>query len=160
MEPARKLSPAMTALIVIVLIGIVTTAMIVINNNKSDSTAETTTPSSQVSESPTSSESTTATSGYADGTYSATGSYSTPGGRESIDLTVVITDGQITSTSLQQNAKSGEAKEYQAAFASGYKELVVGKSVDEVRLSRVAGSSLTSNGFNAALEQIKSDAAA
>jgi hypothetical protein len=38
--------------------------------------------------------------------------------------------------------------------------LVVGKSVDEVSLSRVAGSSLTSLGFNNALTQIKEDAKA
>ena len=38
--------------------------------------------------------------------------------------------------------------------------LIVGKDIDEVSLDKVAGSSLTSGGFNAAVESIKSDALA
>ncbi|WP_447589312.1 hypothetical protein [Microbacterium lacticum] len=37
---------------------------------------------------------------------------------------------------------------------------VVGKDIDDVSVSRVAGSSLTSGGFNDALETIKADARA
>jgi len=165
MQPARKIHPGITALIVIVLVGIVATAIIVINTqNSKDDTAETTTseqttPSASETTTPEDSDATIA-GNYKDGTYSATGSYSSPGGRESIELTVTIAGGVITSTSLVENATSGEAKNYQDDFASGYKSLVVGKNVDEVSLSRVAGSSLTSNGFNAALDQIKSDAEA
>lgn len=154
MEQPRKLSPAIAAIIVIVLVGIAATAVIVINNtaqkqqSSTDSNIFSPTTPAVTHES------------YKDGSYSATGSYSTPNGQESIDLTVTIKDGVITSTSLVQNARSGEAKEYQAEFASGYKDLVVGKNVNDVSLSRVAGSSLTSNGFNRALNQIKDDAAA
>ena len=164
MQPARKIHPGITALIVIVLIGIVATAIIVINTQNSDKqTAETTTdepatPPTTTTDTTTSSS--TDVSNYKDGTYGATGSYSSPGGRESIELTVTIAGGVITSTSLVENATSGEARGYQDDFANGYKSLVVGKNVDEVSLSRVAGSSLTSNGFNAALDQIKSDAKA
>lgn len=162
MDQPKKLSPAIAAIIVIVLIGIAATAVIVINNTNSSSNTETSdsttspTPTTSPSSNP---DSASSTSNYKDGTYSATGSYSTPGGQESIELTVTLVGGVITSTSLVENAKSGEAEEYQADFASGYKPLVVGKKVDEVSLSRVAGSSLTSNGFNRALETIKSDAA-
>jgi len=163
MQPARKIHPAITALIVIVLVGIVATAIIVINtqNNTNDATtSEQTAPAATDGTTAPTDTDATVTSSYKDGTYSATGSYSSPGGRESIELTVTIVDGVITSTSLVENAKSGEAKGYQDDFAAGYKSLVVGKNVDEVSLSRVAGSSLTSNGFNAALDQIKSDAEA
>jgi len=160
MEPARKIHPGLAALIIIVLVGIVATAVIVINMDKGNDvettqTTETTTPASD-----TNTETDAATSSYKDGTYSATGSYSSPGGRESIKLTVTIKDGIITSTSLDEKASNGEAKEYQDDFDSGYKTLVVGKNIDEVSLSRVAGSSLTSNGFNDALDEIKSDAKA
>jgi len=157
MEPAKTISPAIKALIVIVLIGIVATAVIVINTSSQTKQAPTT---SQENPTTSSGSSSASTALYKDGTYSATGSYSTPGGRESIDLTVTIADGVITSTTLKENATSGEAKEHQDDFASGYKSLVVGKKVNDISLSRVAGSSLTSNGFNTALDDIKKDAAA
>jgi len=36
---------------------------------------------------------------------------------------------------------------------------VIGKSIDDIRLDKMAGSSLTTKGFNAALEKIKIEAA-
>lgn len=165
MQPAKKLHPGIVALIIIALVAIAATAVIVVNQNSNEN--DTTTNTTQVSENEGPSEteavntnSSTDTSAYADGTYSATGSYSSPGGRESIELSVTIKDGVITGTSLETDPASRDSRTYQASFASGYKDLVVGKSVDEVSLSRVAGSSLTSNGFNDALDQIKSDAKA
>jgi len=164
MEPAKRLHPAITALVIIVLVGIVATAVIVINTNadKTDTSGQTT---RVVEEAPAHTDAAPADSGaststYVDGTYSATGSYSSPGGRESVELTVTLKDGIITSTSLATNPASRDSRSYQASFTSAYKELVVGKSVDRVSLSRVAGSSLTSNGFNNALDQIKTDAKA
>lgn len=95
---------------------------------------------------------------YEDGTYSAMGTYVTPGGRESINVTVTIENGIIIRTDVDQNAISLDAKDFQARFVSGYKKEVISKKIDKVSLSRVAGSSLTSHGFNKALTQIKSDA--
>jgi uncharacterized protein with FMN-binding domain len=158
MEPMKKLNPAVTAIIVIVLIAIAAAAVVALNNSQKAAapvTSDSTSPSSNQSQAP----SPTA-SQYKDGTYSATGSYSTPGGRESIELEVTLTGGTVQDTKLTQKGMTGEAKEYQARFASGYKTEVIGKSIDEISLSRVAGSSLTSAGFNNALDQIKRDAAA
>lgn len=157
MEPARKLHPGITALIVIVLVGIAATAVIVIHSNSNKTSDTSTSTTTQTATTP--ADTATSTT-YKDGTYNATGSYSSPGGRESIELTVTLKDGIITSTSLVADATNGDAKDYQAEFASSYKDLVVGKNVDRVSLSRVAGSSLTSNGFNDALDQIKTDAKA
>lgn len=95
---------------------------------------------------------------YEDGTYKAEGFYSTPGGTDSIVLTVELKNDIVVDTELEQRPTSGNAEEFQSKFASGYEELVVGKDIDEVRLSRVAGSSLTSNGFNNALEKIRKEA--
>lgn len=159
MTPQKKLHPAVAALIVVVLVGIVTTVVIIVNSQQADTpttTQESSTTTTDTSD--TTDAVQTDTSAYKDGTYSATGSYVSPGGRESIDLTVTIKNGVIISTDLGQNATDRDAKEYQEAFASGYASLVEGKNVDEVSLSRVAGSSLTSNGFNNALTQIKEDA--
>jgi len=157
MNPKKRLHPAIAALIVVVLVGMVASAVIIINNNKSD-TAEKTVDHSTHDHSDTSSTESTDTSEYENGTYSAVGSYFSPGGRESIELTVVITDGVITDTTIENQATDPEAKEHQELFSSNYKALVVGKEVGSVSLSRVAGSSLTSNGFNDALDQIKDDA--
>ena len=158
---AGKVHPAIATLIVIVLVGIVASVAVAVKNNQDAMQSDTqTTQSSQQSTSNQNESSVESadTSTYEDGTYSATGSYISPGGMESIDLTVTIENGIITATELGQNASDGDARQYQAAFASGYSELIVGKDVDEVSLSRVAGSSLTSNGFNNALDQIKDDA--
>lgn len=164
MEPAKKLHPGLIALIIIALIGIAATATAVIVTNNAKET-ESTTNTTQVNETSTNTESsdtesTPNESSYKDGTYSASGSYASPGGRESIELTVTLKNGVIESTSLETDPASRDSRTYQASFASGYKDLVVGKNVEEVSLSRVAGSSLTSNGFNDALDQIKSDAKA
>jgi len=153
MDEPKKLSPGLIALIVVVLVGVVASTAIVIATQSPKTTTDSSTSESTTTTS-------TDTAAYKDGTYSATGSYATPGGTESIDLTVTIKDGVITATTLDENGQSGDSKQYQARFASGYEDLVVGKNVNDVSLSRVAGSSLTSNGFNRALEQIKTDAAA
>lgn len=96
---------------------------------------------------------------YKDGTYSATGTYQSPGGQEEIELTIAIKDGVVESTDAETNAASGTSRQYQREFVNNYQKLVVGKSVNEIELDRVAGSSLTSNGFNDALAEIKRQAA-
>jgi hypothetical protein len=68
---------------------------------------------------------------YTDGTYTAEGTYQTP-----------------------------ESQQYQSQFIGGISDVVVGKDIDTLSVSRVAGSSLTSSGFNEAIDEIKSEAAA
>ena len=53
-----------------------------------------------------------------------------------------------------------ESEQYQGEFIGGIADVVVGEDIDEISVSRVAGSSLTSGGFNEAIEAIKADAAA
>lgn len=153
MDSPKKLDPALVTIIIVVLVGIVASVSLVIHLNQ---------PGKNDTSQSTGSDAVTQTShdAYKDGTYSALGSYVTPGGIESIQVTVTIKDNKIVATELTENANDGDAKEHQDAFAAEYESLVVGKSVNEVSLSRVAGASLTSNGFNKALEQIKDDAAA
>lgn len=144
-----KRSKESTFLAIIVLTGLSTTGMILIlNKNESSNPQSDSTPQRQVSRE----------ANYNDGSYSATGTYPTQGGRESISLTVIVAKNLIMDASVIQNGITPQAKEYQERFVSSYKELVIGKKIDEVSLSRVAGSSLTSIGFNKALEQIKSNA--
>jgi uncharacterized protein with FMN-binding domain len=98
--------------------------------------------------------------GYADGTYTATGTYQAPSGTESVEVTVTLQDEVITDVQVVGEATDPEAKQHQGEFISGIAGEVVGKDIDEIQVSRIAGSSLTSGGFNAAIETIKADAAA
>ena len=99
-------------------------------------------------------------SAYADGTYTADGSYQTPESVEKISVTVTLQDDVITAVSVSGNPQKRESEEYQSKFIGGISSEVVGKSIEEISVSRVAGSSLTSGGFNQAIETIKAEAAA
>lgn len=97
---------------------------------------------------------------YADGTYTADGSYQTPESVESITVTVTLADDVITAVEVSGDPQRPESEQYQAQFIGGISDAVVGQDIDEISVSRVAGSSLTSGGFNEAIETIKSEAAA
>lgn len=95
---------------------------------------------------------------YKDGTFTATGSYDSPGGIQTVAVSVTLQHDIITASDVQGRATDGDAREYQQDFIDGYKAFVTGKNVDSIQLSRVSGSSLTSNGFNSALQKIKNQA--
>lgn len=97
---------------------------------------------------------------YADGTYTADGSYQTPETVEEISVTLTIADGLVTEVEVTGDPQARESEQYQGQFIDGISDEVVGKSLDEIEVSRVAGSSLTSGGFNEAVESIKEQAAA
>lgn len=106
-----------------------------------------------------SSSKTTAVS-FKDGTYSATGNYASPGGSESIDVTLSLKENVVTSVVVTSKAENPASKNWQARFISGVEKVVVGKKINEIQLDEVSGSSLTSNGFMEALEKIKLEAGA
>jgi len=97
---------------------------------------------------------------YADGTYTADGSYQTPETVEEISVTLTVADGLVTEVEVTGDPQARESEQYQGQFIDGISDEVVGKSLDEIEVSRVAGSSLTSGGFNEAVESIKEQAAA
>jgi uncharacterized protein with FMN-binding domain len=97
---------------------------------------------------------------YADGTYTADGSYQTPETVEEISVTLTIADGLVTEVEVTGDPQARESEQYQGQFIDGISDEVVGKSLDEIDVSKVAGSSLTSGGFNKAVDAIKEQAAA
>lgn len=97
---------------------------------------------------------------YADGTYTAEGTYQTPEGPETITVELTIASDAVTAVEVTGEPTRRESKQYQSQFIGGISDAVVGKSLDDVKVDRVAGSSLTSGGFNAAVEEIRTDAAA
>ena len=94
---------------------------------------------------------------YTDGTYDAEGSYRTPGGTEKVSVKVTLADNTITAVEVTGSG-SGESAQYQGLFKDGISDVVIGKNIDEIQVSRVSGSSLTSTGFNNAIETIKQEA--
>lgn len=97
---------------------------------------------------------------YADGTYTAEGSYQTPETVEKISVTLTLADGVVTDVEVTGDPQAPETEQYQGQFIDGIADEVDGKALDELNVSRVAGSSLTSGGFNDAVESIKEQAAA
>jgi len=96
---------------------------------------------------------------YKDGTYTADGSYQAPSGRESITVTLTLASDKVTAVKIGTHATDPNARQYQAMFASGISSVVVGKDIDSLGVTRVAGSSLTSGGFRVALAAIEKQAA-
>lgn len=100
------------------------------------------------------------TSPYKDGTYTATGNYVSPGGKQAISVTVVLAGGKVADVTVTPAATDATSDKYQDKFVSGIKQQVVGKSIDALNVGVVSGSSLTAGGFNDALTKIKAQARA
>lgn len=124
------------------------------------SAAATSAPAATSSASSSESTGTDSTGAYADGTYEADGSYTSPGGNESVGVELTLESGVVTAVTVTPESENPTGQEYQTRFASGISGEVVGKSLDELDVTKVSGSSLTSGGFNDAVETIKADAAA
>jgi uncharacterized protein with FMN-binding domain len=96
------------------------------------------------------------TTRYRDGDYQAKGWY---GGLPSnIGVAITLRDDQVTDVQVTANATDPTSLDYQERFADAVTDVVVGKPIDEVRVSRLAGSSGTPDGFNQAIERIKDQA--
>lgn len=132
-------------------------------NNTSSNTTTTpkTTPKGAITQTPPVVDTPKKTSSvYTNGTYSATGSYISPGGYQQLGVSVALQNDIITSASVTNMASDGRSQRYQNMFISGYQQYVIGKNIADVYLTKVSGSSLTSSGFNDALTQIKAKAKA
>lgn len=97
---------------------------------------------------------------YADGTYAATGSYESPAGPETVGVSVTLADGVVTAVEVTPEATNPASQKFQNQFASGVADVVVGKPIEGLTVDAVSGSSLTPEGFNAALAEIVADAQA
>lgn len=96
---------------------------------------------------------------YQDGEYTATGSYIPPSNtKEEVTVSLTLADGVVTDLQVSASGNHPTSKRYQAEFTNGVQQEVVGKPLDEVKVDKVASSSLTSSGFNKALDEIKSEA--
>jgi len=102
--------------------------------------------------------SSSAASGYKDGTYSADGNYVSPNGTETVGVELTLSGGTVSGVNITQHPSNPNTRKFQGEFASGIAGQIVGRNLDELNVSKVAGSSLTSGGFNEAVEKIKAEA--
>jgi len=95
---------------------------------------------------------------YKNGTYTAEGNYISPGGDEQILVKLTLKDEVIKDSQVESKVVRPNSKKFQKIFIENYKQFVIGKKIDEIKLDKVSGSSLTPKGFNDALEKIKTEA--
>jgi uncharacterized protein with FMN-binding domain len=101
---------------------------------------------------------TTGNVSYKDGTYSEPGTYTSPGGTEHINVTLTLAKNIITAMKVITVKADPTATGYEGMFEGGIAAKTVGKNINTLNIGVVAGSSLTSMGFNQALSAIKADA--
>lgn len=93
---------------------------------------------------------------YANGEYTAEGIYAKS---KSIIVKLTLDSDKIKGVDVTPNTLNIRTSfNLQKKFAAAVPEEVVGKHVDEIHLDKLAGSSLTTKGFNAALDKIKEEA--
>jgi hypothetical protein len=97
---------------------------------------------------------------YRDGSFRADGAYQSPAGDESIIVVVQLENDIVTDVEIGLYPTSATSSTYQDLFAGGIGEAVIGEDIDTLQVTTVAGSSLTSIGFRAAVETIKAEARA
>lgn len=152
-----------SAVVVIVAVVMLTIASTVTKAQQSTSAiistpVKTSTVSTTTTTQPASTTTPSTSSGYKDGTYTATTDYYVPHGYEEIKVSLTLKNGIITDSSIQNSEGDRESAQYQEAFASRYKSYVTGKNISGLNLSYVAGASDTTQGFNDAVSQIQNQA--
>jgi uncharacterized protein with FMN-binding domain len=152
MEPSQTSHKKELAALIGVFAVIIILVVAISLSSKSTKTASASSPA------PTSMTKPAANTVYKDGSYTAKGTYQSPGGQEAITVDVTLKSNIVTATSARSGASDDEAMAYQSQFISGYKQHVIGKPISSLNLSNVSGSSLTSQGFNDAIKQIEKQA--
>lgn len=95
---------------------------------------------------------------YKDGTYAAKGAYTSPAGAEHIGITLVLKDDVVTEVKGEVLATHAVSKGLQEKFVAAISSVVIGKKLSDVSIDVVGGASLTSDGFTAAIADIKTQA--
>jgi uncharacterized protein with FMN-binding domain len=96
---------------------------------------------------------------FKDGSYTAKVSYLAPDTKNhDVTVTLTVQNDIVTDSTLVFGVSEGPTANYQSRFTAEYKTLVVGKSLSDIKLSRVSGASLTTNAWNSAQADINTQA--
>jgi len=151
MENNSKTKIIYTAILVVLLLAI--TGAYVYRKNNMNQVVEV--PVAQNNNNSTNTTNTGKLPGYKNGSYNVTATYNSPAGAETFGLQIELANNIITSAVMTPMATNPISKQLQDGFEKAYKTLVVGKSIDDVKLDKVSGASLTTKGFNDGIEKIK-----
>ncbi|GAB08386.1 hypothetical protein GOARA_011_00020 [Gordonia araii NBRC 100433] len=94
---------------------------------------------------------------YKNGSFSGTGTYTLPVGTSDLGVQMALANNVVRSASVTYSALP-ISREFQTRWWNASRGKIVGKNIDQIHVGKTAGSSLTPNGFNGALAQIKSQA--
>jgi len=97
-------------------------------------------------------------SSYKDGTYNVVEDYISPGGKDSLGVSITLKGGNISAVTVKNMAGDRTSEGYQNKFISGINSAVTGKSIADLKIGVVSGASLASGAFNKALVDIKAQA--
>lgn len=89
--------------------------------------------------------------------YSATVAYHPEGRSESINVSLTLDNTTITEIASTHSMNDGKSQRYQIAFEAEIRSFVIGKDINTLNLSRVAGASFTTDAFMQAIQQIKNN---
>lgn len=94
---------------------------------------------------------------YNDGSYNIATAYTVPNrANHTVAVAFTVANDSITGAKIVFGGDDvPTSKGYQAKFVAAYESEVIGKKLDDVKLSRVGGASLTSNAFNDAVAKLK-----
>lgn len=96
---------------------------------------------------------------YNDGKYTISITYKVPKNYvDTIIFTFDLKDDAIQNVDFTANASNKDSQKYISLFGGNYKPLVLGKKLDNLSLSNVAGASLTTQAFNESLSKLKEQA--
>jgi uncharacterized protein with FMN-binding domain len=137
--------------VVIIIAGVLFTRKVGVGSNDDKSNNVSITPAA-------SPQATTVSVNYKDGTYTAEGTYEVHIGPKKIGVKITLKNNVITAADVTKEGDDPTSLRYQNQFISGYKDVVIGKNIKDVNLSKVSGSSLTPIGFNDALTKIETQA--
>lgn len=134
-------------------------------STKSTATAQTQQSSAQTTPATPTTDTTNTTnstsSGYKDGSYTASTSYEVPhGNQNSVSATLTIAGGKITNVTTNNDYSDEESAQYVDFFKQEISSAIVGQNLADVSVSRVGGASLTSSAFNDVLDTIRTQAKA
>ena len=93
-----------------------------------------------------------------DGHYTALGNYTSPGGASAVSVALTLKGGSVTALKVTPKAENPTAQQYESQFASGVNAKAVGKKLSDLNVTKVSGSSLTSQGFDKAIAAIEAKA--
>lgn len=96
---------------------------------------------------------------YNDGKYTISITYRVPKNyTDTIIFTFDLKDDAIQNVDFTADASNRDSQQYINLFGKNYKPLVLGKKLDNLSLSNVAGASLTTQAFNESLSKLKEQA--